>query len=83
MKKLLFSVCIVSFSFLIACNNDPVGEPPTEDTTGKTKQEVPAAEAVALKDHVCTDKCEDGNHFYAHGEKGHICTDECMKEHKM
>jgi predicted ester cyclase len=30
-------------------------------------------------EHVCTDKCKDGNHVYAHGEKGHVCTEECHK----
>lgn len=83
MKKLFFSICVLSISFLTACNNDPVKEPPSEDSTGRAKQEVPAAAAAELKDHVCSDKCEDGNHFYAHGEIGHICTDECMKENKM
>ena len=35
-----------------------------------------------LKDHVCTDACKDGNHVYAHGEKGHACSAECMKMHE-
>lgn len=32
---------------------------------------------IALKDHVCTDACKNGNHVYAHGEKGHTCTEAC------
>lgn len=83
MKKMLFSAFVLSLSLLMACNNDATENATTEDTVGKVKQETPAAEATALKDHVCSDKCEDGNHFYAHGERGHICSEECMKEHKL
>lgn len=35
--------------------------------------------ATAMKAHVCTAACKDGNHVYAHGEKGHVCTAACMK----
>lgn len=40
------------------------------------------ATTTVLKDHVCTDACKDGNHVYAHGEKGHVCTDACKTETK-
>lgn len=32
-----------------------------------------------MKDHSCTKACMNGNHMYAHGEKGHECTSECKK----
>ena len=38
------------------------------------------SETADLKDHVCTDACKEGNHVYAHGEKGHTCTDACKTE---
>jgi len=44
----------------------------TDSTTNTT--------TVALKDHVCTDACKNGNHVYAHGEKGHTCTDACKNQ---
>ena len=38
------------------------------------------------KEHVCTAACKDGNHVFAHGEKGHKCTAAChakkSKSHK-
>ena len=37
------------------------------------------AATMPLKEHVCTKACKDGNHVYAHGEKGHVCTEECKK----
>ncbi|HEX9512540.1 MAG TPA: hypothetical protein VF939_18740 [Puia sp.] len=46
---------------------------PATDSTGKTT-------TAALKDHVCTDACKNGNHVYAHGEKGHTCTDACKNQ---
>ena len=36
-------------------------------------------EKMQPKDHVCTSACSNGQHMYAHGEKGHVCTDECKK----
>jgi hypothetical protein len=34
---------------------------------------------MPMKDHVCTSACKDGQHMYAHGEKGHVCGPECKK----
>ena len=39
----------------------------------------PGGEMAMEKEHVCSDKCKDGNHFLAHGEKGHVCAAECEK----
>ena len=43
-------------------------------TTEKKADDTKKAE---LKEHVCADACKDGNHVYAHGEKGHVCTEAC------
>lgn len=32
-----------------------------------------------LKEHQCTEACKNGQHVFAHGEKGHQCSDECLK----
>ncbi|QQS71224.1 MAG: hypothetical protein IPP95_08405 [Flavobacteriales bacterium] len=53
----------------------------TAQNTSTTEMK-PAMEQALLKDHVCTDACKDGNHVYAHGEKGHACSAECMKMHE-
>lgn len=65
----------------VSCNNS--AETKSADTK---KEETPAAKTeeakpavAAEKEHVCTDKCKDGTHLYAHGEKGHTCTEECKK----
>ena len=34
---------------------------------------------MKMKEHVCSKECKDGNHSYAHGEKGHTCADACKK----
>ena len=39
----------------------------------------PGSEMAMEKEHVCSDKCKDGNHMLAHGEKGHVCAEECKK----
>lgn len=44
---------------------------PKKEKKGETKME--------MKDHSCTKACMNGNHMYAHGEKGHSCTSECKK----
>ncbi len=46
----------------------------------ESKTGAAASETADLKDHVCTDACKEGNHVYAHGEKGHVCTDACKKQ---
>ena len=66
MKKILSSLLIAGALSFAACNNETKADKATE--------------TVSEKEHVCTDKCKDGTHFYAHGEKGHTCTDECKKE---
>jgi hypothetical protein len=52
------------------CDAACMTQQPTKDSTASTN-------TVALKDHVCTDDCKEGNHVYAHGEKGHTCTEAC------
>jgi hypothetical protein len=52
------------------CDATCMAQHPTADSTVNTT-------TVAMKDHVCTDACKDGNHVYAHGEKGHVCTEAC------
>lgn len=82
MKKILLSLFTVSVVAFAACNNDTEAKDDAKSEKKEgTEQTQPAM--AAEKDHVCTDKCQDGNHFYAHGEKGHVCSEECMKEHKM
>lgn len=43
------------------------------------KKEKQAETKMEMKDHVCTKACMNGNHMYAHGEKGHTCTSDCKK----
>lgn len=81
MKKTLFAMLITAGIFFASCNNS--AENKSADTK---KEETPAAKTedakpamASEKEHVCTDKCKDGTHLYAHGEKGHTCTDECKK----
>jgi len=40
----------------------------------------PKTEQVQLKDHTCTAACQNGNHVYAHGEKGHVCNAACQNQ---
>ena len=46
----------------------------------KTSEKTEKKDACKSKEHKCTDACKDGNHVYAHGEKGHVCTDACKKK---
>ena len=55
------------------CDATCMAQHPAADSTAHTNM-------VALKDHVCTDACKNGNHVYAHGEKGHVCTDACKNK---
>ncbi len=55
------------------CDKECMANHSVTDSTGKTT-------TMALKDHVCTDACKNGNHVYAHGEKGHVCTDACKNQ---
>ena len=77
MKKILSLLALAAFISLAACNNKK------DDKAEENKTAAPAdnkgMEMAAEKDHVCTDKCKDGTHVYAHGEKGHVCTAECHK----
>jgi hypothetical protein len=43
------------------------------------KKKKQKTEQMQMKDHVCTNACKNGQHVYAHGEKGHVCTDACKK----
>jgi hypothetical protein len=69
MKKLMLVVAIVGIAF--AAN--------AQTTKKESKKQKAKTEQMAMKDHVCTDKCKDGKHVYAHGEKGHVCGEECKK----
>lgn len=53
----------------------------TAHAQNTSKEAKPAMEQAPLKDHMCTAACKDGQHMYAHGEKGHACTADCMKMH--
>ncbi len=52
------------------CDAACMAQHPTADSTANTT-------TIAMKDHVCTNACKDGNHVYTHGEKGHVCTEAC------
>lgn len=39
----------------------------------------PSHQEMELVEHVCTDKCENEHHMYAHGEKGHVCSPVCKR----
>lgn len=49
------------------------------DAQTPAKNEKQTETKMEMKDHVCTKACMNGNHMYAHGEKGHSCTNECKK----
>lgn len=66
MKKILL-MAIIIVSATAAKAQQPSG---VTDTTKQT---------MKLKDHVCTAACKNGQHMYAHGEKGHVCTAACTK----
>jgi hypothetical protein len=75
MKKIFFSFLVVAAISFTACKDNK--KPDEAKTPQKTEEIKPTM--AAEKDHVCTDKCKDGVHVYAHGEKGHVCTEECAK----
>lgn len=81
MKKTIFAMLLTAGILFVSCNNGAENK-----STDANKEGTPAAKtedakpAVASeKEHVCSDKCKDGTHVYAHGEKGHTCSDECKK----
>lgn len=64
MKKSFFLAAILFVSIAALAQNG-------------TLKTTPAGASMPLKEHVCTAACTNGNHVYAHGEKGHVCTDAC------
>ncbi len=82
MKKLLSSLVLVAALSFVACNNEKKAD--TAETKDGTEQmDAPTAPAamMAAVAHVCTDKCTEGNHMYAHNEVGHTCTEACGAAH--
>lgn len=84
-----FFLAFVIAGSLVACQSSSANPAHGEaghkcDKECMAKQEpktgAATSETAELKDHVCTDACKDGNHVYAHGEKGHVCTDACKKQ---
>ena len=67
MKNLIAAIAIV------------VGISFTANAQTSTKEEMKQDKKMEMKDHVCSTSCKDGQHMYAHGEKGHTCGDECKK----
>jgi len=68
-KAILFVILLAIFSVAVNAQSSK---------TDKSKQTA-KTEQAALKDHVCTAACSNGNHVYAHGEKGHVCTAACTQ----
>lgn len=66
MKKTILAIVIL------------IGITATVNAQTTIKKEVKETPKMELKDHACTTACEDGQHLYAHGEKGHVCTAGCM-----
>lgn len=84
MKKLFSLLAFAAIISLAACDNkkdEKTNESKPAATEAKPADNSAAkhAEPMAEKEHVCADKCKEGNHLYAHGEKGHACTAECGK----
>ena len=90
MKQLLFVILMAGS--LVACQSS--ANPAHGQAGHKCDKECMAKQqaagngatnttTVALKEHVCTDACKDGNHVYAHGEKGHVCGPDCATKEKM
>ncbi len=50
-----------------------------QDKMSQDKMDSKKTKEAPLKEHKCTAACKDGNHVYAHGEKGHKCGPECKK----
>ncbi|NDP20139.1 MAG: hypothetical protein GZ091_03540 [Paludibacter sp.] len=67
MKKLIFALVIFLGSSVAV----------SAQTTTKKDKEAP--QKTEMTKHVCTDACTNGNHVYAHDEKGQVCTDACKK----
>lgn len=67
MKNLIVFLAIIGLTVSVYAQS-------TQQDKSKSK---PKTEQTQLKDHVCTAACQNGNHVYAHGEKGHVCTDAC------
>ncbi|MEQ1676475.1 MAG: hypothetical protein ABL876_07235 [Chitinophagaceae bacterium] len=80
MKKILFSFLVLGLISFAACKNEKKADKPEEpktETPAKPEEGKTDAMMANDKDHVCTEKCKDGTHLYAHGEKGHTCTEAC------
>lgn len=69
-KTILFLFLLAGFTMAVNAQSTN-----TEKKTAAAK-----TEQVQLKDHVCTAACSNGNHVYAHGEKGHTCTAACAQK---
>lgn len=91
MKKISFLLMAFALTVFVACTSKSSSDDKAKDNKENTEKpavtngaaatpSTEGAAAASLKEHVCTDKCKDGAHLYAHGEKGHGCTEECMKK---
>ncbi|MBI5857577.1 MAG: hypothetical protein HZB42_07985 [Sphingobacteriales bacterium] len=87
MKQFLFAFLVAGS--LVACQSSSANPPHGQEghkcdkecmASQESKTGAATSETADLKDHVCTDACKDGNHVYAHGEKGHTCTDACKNQ---
>ncbi len=76
MKKVMFTAAVAAMFLLGSAQITSGGE--KMDGKKGTKKEM--KKKVKGKEHVCTAACKDGQHAYAHGEKGHVCTEECHKK---
>ena len=65
MKKTILAFAII-LSISISTN--------AQSSSKKEKKETQKTE---LKAHVCTSACQNGEHKFAHGEKGHVCSAAC------
>lgn len=61
---------IATFAFVLCLATAGMAQNPTNAGTNQNP-------TATDKPHVCTSACKNGQHMYAHGEKGHTCGKEC------
>lgn len=67
MKIFLFAA--ITALLTSCCAGGNCSKPASSDTG--------AVNTGTLSEHNCTAACADGQHIYAHGEKGHVCDASC------
>ena len=75
MKHLILAIAI-----MLGLTLQVSAQGPTKKEGKEKKEMKDKNEKKEMKEHVCAAACANGNHVYAHGEKGHVCSDACKHE---